>query len=264
MSTAPALAAQQQALLAALWAPGQAAAQALLAAHVQYAGGAPWQRGLLAYRSHGRLLAQRALAGAYPVLAQMLDEENFGALARAFWQAHAPAAGDIALWGEALPGFIESLPALAHEEPHLADVARLEWAFHRAATAADAEPDIPSLALLAERDPARVRLQLTPGTSMHTSAWPVASIVNAHLLGEPTLREAGQRLHDRVGEAALVWRRGYKPCVREALAGEADFVRALLAGHTLQAALDAAPALDFAAWLPLAVHSGLLVAARAD
>lgn len=94
------------------------------------------------------------------------------------------------------------------------------------------------------------------------STGPVVSIVNAHLEATPSLAEAGQRLRAGVAETALVWRAGLQPRVREALAGEADWLAALLAGHSLSAALDAAPTLDFNAWLPLAVQSQLLPGVR--
>jgi len=102
------LAAQQQALLAALWEPDTENAINLIAAYAapMRAGGQKrLELGLRAYRAHGRELAPRALAGAYPVMAQLLDEENFGALARAFWLAQPPAAGDLGQWGEGLAGF---------------------------------------------------------------------------------------------------------------------------------------------------------------
>jgi hypothetical protein len=50
--------------------------------------------------------------------------------------------------------------------------------------------------------------------------------------------------------------------MREALPGEADLIAGLHLGQALNQALDAAPALDFNAWLPMAVQTGLLVAAR--
>ena len=50
--------------------------------------------------------------------------------------------------------------------------------------------------------------------------------------------------------------------MRAARAGEANFVQAVLAGRPLDQALDSAPALDFNAWLPNAVQSGLLLGAR--
>lgn len=240
------LAEQQQALLAALWSPRAPDA-------------AP---GLRVYRSNARALAVRALQGAYPVVAQLLGEENFAALAQSLWLAEPPRRGDLAHWGAELPAHVASLVELAAEEPYLADVARLEWALHAVASAPDAELDAASFALLTQRDPAEVTLLLTPGTQRVASAWPVASIVLAHLEGEPTLQQAGERLRDRIAECAVVWREGPKPRLRSAPADEFHFLAALQAGASLALAWAAAPALDFNEWLAPAVQCGLVTGAR--
>ena len=237
------LRAQQQALLAALYAPGLEDAMNFIAPHatpVRAGGQNSLKRGLQAYRAHGQALAQRALAAAHPVLEQLL--------------------GDIARWGEALPAFIEAAPQLA-QEPWLADVARVEWALHCAGSAADLPVDPGSLTLLADTDPADLLLRLAPGLVCLQSAWPVVSIANAHLEGQPSLALAGQRLQDGLAETALVWRQGYRPRLREAQAGEPAFLRALQAGASLADALAASPALDFNGWLLPAFQSGLLVGA---
>ena len=88
----------------------------------------------------------------------------------------------------------------------------------------------------------------------------MASILLAHRDEGPSLAEAGARLRAGQAEDVLVWRQGFRPCVRIAMPGEADLVAALLAGLALGPALDAAPALDVQAWLAQAVQSGLLLA----
>jgi Putative DNA-binding domain len=225
------------------------------------------QRGLKTYRANGQALAERALAAAYPVAAHLLGAESFAALARALWHHHPPQRGDMGGWGDALPGFIAAAPQLA-DEPYLSDVARAEWALHTAATAADGAPAPTTWGLLATHDPAELSLQLAPGTALVDSAWPVFTLLAAHD-GRTTLSEAAERLHAGVPECALVWRDGLRPRVRAALPGEAAFVGAALNGATLADALSAAPdctadasastPFDFAAWLPLAAQSGLLV-----
>lgn len=249
-----ALAAQQQALLAALLAHPAQDAIKTIATHAKE----PWARGLKAYQANGHALTERALQAAYPVLTQLLGEDSLADLARAFWHAQPPVRGDLARWGGELAGFIQASEQLA-AEPYLPDVARLEWALHHSASAADQTGDPASFSLLMQHDPAQLQLRLAPGCAVLPSAWPVVSIVNAHLDATPSLEAAGQRLRAGVTETALVWRAGFQPRVREAVAGEADWLTALLAGRSLSAALDAAPALDFNAWLPLAVQSQLLL-----
>lgn len=258
---------EQQALLQAVLGAGDASALLQWLPQGQAARRLS-ERGLLAYRANGHALAERALAAAYPVLFQFMGEENFAMLARHFWSAHPPSLGDMACWGEELAGFIDAAPQLA-DEPCLGDVARLEWLMHAAATAADAEIDLASFALLASGDEAPVTLALGAGVALLASAHPVVSIVNAHLVGQPSLQEAGQRLAAGCAEHALIWRQGFKPCVRLSSAAEHKLIEALLAGQALAEALDLADSLsdkgtgfDFNTWLAEAVQTGLVCGAR--
>lgn len=251
------LARQQQALLAALlvWPPENATK--IIADYACH----PWVRGLMAYQSNGHALAVRALGAAYPVLVQLLGEDSFASLARAFWHAQPPVKGDVTQWGETLPGFLAGSTQL-QEEPYLPDVARVEWALHRCASAADAKADVSSLQWLMERDPGLLALVLAPGCALVQSVWPVASVMTAHLQASPDFDEVGRRLRAGVTEAAIVWREGLHARMREALPGEAELVGALLAGQPLGAALEGAVDLDFKVWLPMAVQTGLLLAVR--
>jgi hypothetical protein len=106
-----------------------------------------------------------------------------------------------------------------------------------------------------------LHLSLAPGCAVVRSAWPVASIVGAHLDGSPSLQEAGAQLRRGEAQDAVVWRAGLRPCVRLAVAGEAEALQSLLQGQSLAAALDAATALDFGQWLPMAVQGGLVLGA---
>ena len=106
--------------------------------------------------------------------------------------------------------------APARTVPYLADVARVEWALHTCASAADAELQAATLALLGSHDLDTLRLQLAPGTTVLCSPWPAASLVQAHLHEGVTLAEAATRLRAGQAEDVLVWRQGYRPRVRQA------------------------------------------------
>lgn len=256
---------QQQALLQALWTrPGQAAPP--LAALVA----APWQRGLAAYRTNAGALAERALLSAYPVVAALIGEESFAPMARQFWFGHPPERGDLACWGEALPGFLAGEPQLA-DVPYLADVARVEWALHCSAGAPDAVPFEPaSFALLGQIEADQLTLRLPPGTALLRSGWPVVSLVNAHVQQEPAFDAVAARVQARTGETALVWRQGLRPRLAACTDAEAALLEALLAGQSLLAALEAVDGVeaadtasgqaqapfDFSGWLNAAVTQG--------
>jgi Putative DNA-binding domain len=222
--------------------------------------------GLAVYQNNARMLSPQALAVAFPVLQMMLGEDNFVGLARLLWREHPPHCGDLGQWGADLPQFIAHGAAAQQlaDEPYLADVARVEWALHQCARAADATTEPQSLALLMQHEPHHLRLSLCPAWALIESSYPVVSLVNAHApdATEHELQMAGQSLREGVAETALVYRQGFRPQVRQALPGEAVFLNKLAAGADLSTALDAtlnADALDFSAWLPLAVQTGLLL-----
>jgi hypothetical protein len=141
----------------------------------------------------------------------------------------------------------------------------MEWALHQAATAADARPDPRSFALLSEADPAEITLTLGAGVFLLASGYPVASIVNAHVLGEPALAEAAALLRAGAAEHALVWRQGFKPRACAVAAAEYALLAALQAGRSLEAALGSAlestAAFSFENWLGRAVQDGLVTGA---
>ncbi|MGE0096975.1 MAG: putative DNA-binding domain-containing protein [Hydrogenophaga sp.] len=250
------LATQQRTLLDALFAPDPAQSGGDLRSLLSPLA----SRGLSAYRSHGHALAERALRSAYPVLAEFIGAENFAPLAHRLWHEHPPRCGDMSRWGEALPQLLDSLDAMLHE-PCLSDIARVEWALHHAASAADAFLDAPSFERLTQEDPQHLGLQLAPGAAVIASRWPVVSVIQAHREHAPSLAEAGQRLRDGVAECALVWRHDLRPRLSACTPVEAAWYRALLAGTALPDALTSVANTPFqlAEWLAHSVQQGVVL-----
>jgi hypothetical protein len=216
-------------------------------------------RGLQAYRANAGALAEKVLAAAFPTVVMLIGAAAAVGLARACWRASPPVRGDMAQWGEGVPAFIAADPQLA-SEPYLADVARLDWAVHQAEMAADvASPS--GLERLADSDPALLCLELAPGTTLVSSAHPIASIWQAHRPAPDGL--ATEHGADRfapvraafatgAGEHALVVRGGgeWHAGVLTLPAPEAAFTAAVLAGRCLADALDEAGAgFSFEPWL---------------
>jgi hypothetical protein len=260
------LGAQQQALLQALLArPGNAQAHTAAAQPPDFLNTRHSQatRGWAAYQANGHAMAERALRSAYPVVNALMGADNFALLARDLWHQHPPTRGDLAQWGDALPGFLQGNAALT-DAPYLGDVARTEWALHTAAGAANIAPDPASFARLAEEDAHGLSLTLAPGTWVLSSRYPVVSLVQAHAHTPPRLDGAAQRLRQGVGEHALVWRSGLQPCLQAIDPPVAALLQALLAGADVPQALDAAQTStpevwDLAAWLPAAVGEALVL-----
>ena len=222
-------------------------------------------RGLQIYQANRAVLAERTLASTYPVVAQLIGVESFESLARHFWQQHPPQCGDLGQWGAQLPEYLAAVEQLA-DEPFLSDVAHVEWALHRAASAPDAVLDAASFALLASPDDAPpVSLRFSPGAMTLASAYPVVSIINAHLHRQPALDDAASLLSLGRGETALVWRQGFKPRTRTLSAAEHLLIAGLQNGLPLDTALGRAlslgSAFDFNTWLSQAVQTGLVTGA---
>lgn len=221
--------------------------------------GARFERGLRAYRAHAGALAERALGAAFPTVAQLLGDGSFAKLARAFWHADAPQRGDIAQWGAALPEFVAADAQLA-DLPYLADVARLDWAVHRAEQAADGGGAAQGLPLLGAHDPAALRLALAPGTALLASAYPVVTLYHAHRSqAADRFAPAREALAAGRAETALVRRCGWAAAVSALDVPGARFTAALLAPVSLaQALADAGDDFAFEPWLIEALQTGLL------
>lgn len=254
------LAIQQQALLKALFAWPPMLAVRDLSAYAKGVGLCP-ERGLQVYQANGHMLAERALRVAYPVLAQMLGTESFADLARAYWHAYPPERGDIAQWGQDVTEFVRKSEQL-QEEPYLADVAQVEWAMHRCGSAADGVTNLSTLALLTTNDSQSLTLQMAPGWASVRSAWPVGSMLLAHLDSGVTFEEVRIQLQSHIAQDVVVWRAGLSPLVRVALPGEAILLSALQSGLALEPALQSTADLDFSKWLPMAVQTGLVLGAE--
>jgi len=225
--------------------------------------GEGFARGLAAYRANAGALAERALTAAYPTLAELLGDEAFAGLARAFWQRQPPARGDIAQWGAALPAFVADENALA-DEPYLADVARLDWAIHLAARAADDSRAPSGLERLSDADPSTLRLVPRRGTALVESPHPIATIVLAHRSdAKERFTPVRAAFTSGEGEAALVWREGWAVRVAALPPAQVPFTRAVLRGADLDHSLkEAGPQFDFEAWLLAALRTGWLAGAE--
>jgi hypothetical protein len=206
--------------------------------------------GVAAYRGNAAAVAERALAQAFPTVRQLLGEESFAMLARAFWHRCVPLQGDLAQLGAELPGFVEGDPQLAGE-PYLADVARVDWAVHCIEQADDVDAPPPGLQRLAGDDRDRIRLVLRPGIAALRSSWPVARIWHAHR-SERADRFAQLRedLARGAPEDVLVWRDGWRGVVEAVAPAPFAFTQALLDDSTLGDALRrAGDAFSFERWL---------------
>jgi len=188
------------------------------------------------YRTTVMLSLTDTLAASFPVICRLVDPRFFAFAADAFIRQAPPRAACLDRYGDAFPAFLDAFPACA-EYPYLGDVARLEWALHRAARAPYLQPLAPTaMAAFAPDQTADMQIALDPAVAYIESAWPVAEIWTANqpeVLDPPPvdLAAGGVRLEvyrpDAVAE--------FRPLSQATFA----FRRQVAAGAGLEAAVDA-------------------------
>lgn len=185
------------------------------------------------YRNNVVVSLTEALGVAFPVVRKLVGETNFRVLARAFLAVHPPASPRLMLWGDALPGFLETFEP-ARPLGYLPDVARLEQAIRESYHAADAAPfDPAALAGLSPDAIMALRLHLAPSVRLLASPWPVLSIWRYNT-------SPGAPKPQMAAEEVLVSRPGFDPKPAALPEGGAAFLGALGRGANLGGALEAA------------------------
>jgi hypothetical protein len=189
------------------------------------------------------------LAARYPVIQRLVGEPFFAATARAFTAADPPLSPVLLQYGATFAQFLARFePAAPY--PYLPDIARLEWARHRAYHAADAAPaDLGLIGKLSFGQLPALRFTLHPSATIIASPFPVLSIWWTNQLDT----EVKPIALDQGGEAALVVRPRLEVITTGLPPGSDRLIAALGTGAALDEAADLAmaaqPAFDLAAAL---------------
>jgi hypothetical protein len=168
------------------------------------------------------------------VIAKLLGEEFFRAMAGVFLRAHPPGDPRLQLWGAKFPGFLARFEPVAHL-PYLPDMARLELGLRQSYHAADATP-LP----IAGRDPAEVlalKPRLAPATLILRSRFPILTIWQKNT-GRPDLEI------DWRPETCSSPGRGFDPEPQRLPEGGHTLARHLKGRLTLAEAVTATQAID--------------------
>jgi hypothetical protein len=195
------------------------------------------QEHLQLYRNNVFVSLTDALGAIYEVVQRLVGADFFATACRHYIPDHPPAAANLHAFGAGFPAFLESYaPAMAL--PYLAEVARLEWLWHEAFHAADADALDPAvLAGIAAQDHARIVFALHPALRLLYSRYPVHRIWQVN--------QENYRGDDAVsldeGEAWLLIKRPRLEVAIETLdRAEWEFLHALREGRLLEEALDRA------------------------
>jgi len=209
-----------------------------------------------------------ALAATYPVVRKLVGAAFFRAAVETFVRDHAPTSGDLNVYGDAFPAFLDRYPYAAGL-PYLGDVARLEWAQDEAnrASEADTTPEqvLAMLAAIAAEHLASTRLTLAPSCRLVASRFPALRIWRSNQEGDG----GGERVSlDEGGDALLIRREAAGITIERIAAAEHAWLTGLASAAPLGTALDFAQAtaepFDFAAVLRARIGDGTIVGVNAS
>jgi len=132
------------------------------------------------YRNNVVASLCEALEQSFPAIGNLLGDDYFKALARAFVAEHLPSSPVLMWYGAEFGDFIERFPPLK-AYPYLADVARVEWAWLEAYHAADATPlDPAEIGTVAPDEVGNIRFEGHPASRVFRSQWPVWDLARAN------------------------------------------------------------------------------------
>ncbi|GAA4025889.1 hypothetical protein GCM10022212_24810 [Actimicrobium antarcticum] len=192
------------------------------------------------YRGNLSATWSKTLAAAYPVLQALVGEEFFDALARAYGKQHPSSDGDLNQYGADFAGFLADFPHVA-DFPYFPDMARCEWAVHRAHYAgASATLDATSLAAFTPEQFEQARFRFHPACCLIATPWAVADLWLAHQPGTTAIFPTDMAMDNFAVTVRPHWRSALLPLSR---AGHAA-LDTLQRDGTLGDAIDAALAID--------------------
>jgi uncharacterized protein len=220
-------------------------AQALMLTHIpelDFLAGSPEsaQTRFARYRGNQVATWESTMAAAFPVIRKLAGEEFFDGLAREYNLACPSSCGDLNQMGERFPEFLDSFPHVA-QYPYFPDVARLEWAVHRAHYAAGpvAPLTLQQLAGWTAETLEEACFKLHPAVELFASPWASVGVWQGHQTEPVTFPE-----DLAVESCAVVCRPEWKPRVMEISRAAHAALSALRAGMTFGSAIDTALARD--------------------
>ncbi|UCE88231.1 MAG: putative DNA-binding domain-containing protein [Pseudomonadota bacterium] len=201
-----------------------------------------------------------ALGEIYPVCRGLVGERFFDAMARRHVEAHRSLSPDLTDYGEDFAGFVAGF-APAQSLPYLADVAHLEWRWHRVFNSPDVAPfDLSRLARLEEAQHTAIVWRLAPEAGLLQSQFPVDRIWQAN---QPQQHEVPLVNLEEGAVQLFVWRQGLTMRIERVSDTERLFLQvvadALPFGELCEGMASAVPGVDPGALLVRAIEAGQIV-----
>lgn len=128
------------------------------------------------YRNNTRLGLTEALRDTYPVVNRLVGDAFFNRLAADYIKCYPLQAASLLTYGGHFAELIARFEA-AQDLPYLADIARLEWLWHEAYHAGDAQPlPLSALARINPAQYAQLAFRLHPSARFIASEFPIERI----------------------------------------------------------------------------------------
>lgn len=207
------------------------------------------------YRNNVTHALIAALETAFPLVAKLIGDQNFAALAPLYVRNHPPTSPLMMFYGDEFPEFISAFQPLA-EIGYLADAARLDYAMRQSYHAADAPALTPQdLAAMPEDLLAQSALSLAPATRIIRSDWPLFDIWRFNAAENAPQPRA-------VAQDVMVTRPEFDPSPHLLPHGAADWLALMTQGVGFEPAaeqtLKTHPDFDLTATLTLLLSTGAL------
>ena len=212
------------------------------------------------YRGNLTSTWHKVLRAAFPVTCELVGDNFFSALTRAYGLAHPSDNADLNHFGATFADFLASFEHVA-DYPYLSDMARLEWLLHRAHYAPDASPlSAEAVSALSPGDFEQAHFPLHPACVLFASSWAIVSLWQAHQ------HDSGAAFPPAMASpsaAAIVrpqWKTELVPLSAASHAALLALANGATMGDALDAAFDVDDDFDLAANLKLWVGQGMLAA----
>lgn len=221
-----------------------------LSRHVNATDGLSSVQHLQIYQRAVMATLERALEQIYPVCRRLVGTDFFGGMARAFIRTHPSRSPDLADFGAEFGEFAAEFEP-ARGLTYLADVAHLEWAWHRAFNAPDEAPfDPTALNAVSPEKIAQVVFELPASANLLQSEYPVRRIWEVNQTdwsGDQTVDLDGGR------EKLIIWRQAPDIRIEEIDDAQWNFLRLVEGGATMN---ELAEIEDLDRMLPDCVQNG--------
>jgi hypothetical protein len=222
--------------------------------------------GINIYRRNLQANAHRALTISFPTVFELLDSDISENLVYQFLRNSPPNQGDWAQWGENFPQFLETTKE-GENYPYIADCATLDWYVHCALKGSDQTLLETSLQVLNESEPEHIFIEFNPNVKVLNTVYPIADIFDAHhhedeLQRELAMAAAKESLSVKhFDQFVMIYRPEFQPKVSSLSKSEGIFMNVLLAGGSLEQALNAVEndnEFSFEQWLLNAIKYNLI------